>query len=146
MNGSTSTYAPRVPDGVAHAAGGGTGTVPGTGVPVAARRTSKSTAPVPVPPPRHRGIRMADQWPLRDSFELGALSSAVPCAIRCAVITPRQTVPQQQARRWRCRGNARELAGGLAGLGAEAQVTGREVRAWLPGREFISVRIAPVWW
>jgi hypothetical protein len=35
---------------------------------------------VPVLPPHAHAAAAADQWPLRDFLELGALPSAVPCA------------------------------------------------------------------
>jgi hypothetical protein len=42
----------------------------------------QSDVPVPGLPPQsqHRGRRMADEWPLQDFVELGALPTAVPCA------------------------------------------------------------------
>ena len=78
MDGGTSEYAPRPPAGASRAAGGGTGTVPGTAP--AGRGPVKSHAPVPVLPPHARAAAGDDQWPLRDFLELGALPSAVPCA------------------------------------------------------------------
>ncbi len=35
---------------------------------------------MPVLPPHNQGTDMADEWPLRDHLELGALPSAVSCA------------------------------------------------------------------
>ena len=78
MSGGTSGYAPRAPAGASRAAGGGTGAVPGTAP--AWRGPVKSRAPVPVLPPHAHAAIVADQWPLRDFLELGALPSAVPCA------------------------------------------------------------------
>jgi anti-sigma regulatory factor (Ser/Thr protein kinase) len=78
MNGSTSAYTPRVAAGVACAAGGGTGAVPGSVLSV--HGPGKSGAPVPVLPPQSQGIGMDSEWPLRDFIELGALPGAVPCA------------------------------------------------------------------
>lgn len=78
MSGGTSGYAPRSPAGAARAAGGGTGTVPGTAP--ARRGPVKSRAPVPVLPSHAHAAAGADQWLLRDFLELGALPSAVPCA------------------------------------------------------------------
>ncbi len=78
MVGGTGEYAPRSPAGASRAAGGGTGTVPGTAP--AGRGPVKSGAPVPVLPPHARAATGDDQWPLRDFLELGALPSAVPCA------------------------------------------------------------------
>lgn len=78
MNGGTSGYAHRTPAGASRAAGGGAGTVPGTAP--AGRRPVKSYAPVPVLPPQANPAAGADQWPLRDFLELGALPGAVPSA------------------------------------------------------------------
>ena len=78
MSGGTSGYAPAPPVGASRAAGGGTGTVPGTAP--ARRGPVKSRAPVPVLPPHAHAAAGDDQWPLRDFLELGALPSAVPCA------------------------------------------------------------------
>jgi len=80
MSGSTSAYTPRAPAGVTRAAGGGTGTVLGTGMPCAARSPGKSETPVPVPPRQYQGTSMDGEWPLRDFIELGPLPGAVPCA------------------------------------------------------------------
>ncbi|HUY50825.1 MAG TPA: ATP-binding protein [Streptosporangiaceae bacterium] len=80
MSGSTSAYTPRAPAGVTRAAGGGTGTVHGTGMPGAARSPGKSETPVPVPPRQYQGTSMHGEWPLRDFIELGPLPGAVPCA------------------------------------------------------------------
>ena len=80
MSGSTSAYTPRAPAGVARAAGGGTGAVPGTGMTCAARSSGKSQTPVPVPPLQYQGTSMVGEWPLRDFIELGPLPGAVPCA------------------------------------------------------------------
>jgi anti-sigma regulatory factor (Ser/Thr protein kinase) len=80
MSGSTSGYTSRAPAGVARAAGGGTGTVHGSGMAPAACRPGQSEAPVPVLPLQHQGTIMAGEWPLRDFIELGALPGAVPCA------------------------------------------------------------------
>src|ERR1035441_6236398 len=71
MSGSTSAYTPRVAAGVACAAGGGTGTVPGSVLSV--RSPGKSGAPVPVLPPQYQGTGMDSEWPLQDFIELGAL-------------------------------------------------------------------------
>ena len=78
MSGGTSGYAPRPSAGASRAAGGGTGTVPGTTS--AGRGTVKSPAPVPVLPPHVHPPVGADQWPLQDFLELGALPSAVSCS------------------------------------------------------------------
>lgn len=78
MDGGTSEYAPRPPAGASRAAGGGTGTV--LRIAPAGRGPVKSRAPVPVLPPHPHGTAGADEWPLRDFLELGALSGAVPCA------------------------------------------------------------------
>jgi serine/threonine-protein kinase RsbW len=67
MSGGTSEYVPAPPVGAARVAGGGTGAV-------------KSWAPVPVLPPHEHPAVGADQWPLRDSLELGALPRAASCA------------------------------------------------------------------
>ena len=78
MSGGTSGYAPRPTPGASRAAGGGTGTVPET---MPARRgPAKSRAPVPVLPPHAHAAARADQWPLRDFLELGALPRTVPGA------------------------------------------------------------------
>src|SRR5882724_6127011 len=79
MSGSTSAYTPQAPAGVTRAAGGGTGTVPGTGMPCA-DSPGKSETPVPVPPRQYQGTSMDGEWPLRDFIELGPLPGAVPCA------------------------------------------------------------------
>ncbi len=78
MSGSTSAYTPRAAAGVACAAGGGTGTVHGSGLSV--HGPGKSGAPAPVLPPQQQGTGMDSEWPLRDFLELGALPGAVPCA------------------------------------------------------------------
>jgi hypothetical protein len=41
---------------------------------------AENSTPVPGLPSGHRGTAMTGEWPLRDFIELGALSSAVPCA------------------------------------------------------------------
>lgn len=38
-----------------------------------------------------------------------------------------------------------QLAGELTALGVEAAVTGRSVRAWLPGHEDGAIVVVPVW-
>ena len=78
VSGGTSGYAPRPPAGASRAAGGGTSTVPG--IAPAGRGPVKSPAPVPLLPPQLHSTAGADQWPLRDFLELGALPSAVSCA------------------------------------------------------------------
>jgi anti-sigma regulatory factor (Ser/Thr protein kinase) len=78
MSGGTSRYAPRPPAGAPRAAGGRTGTVPGMAP--AGRGPVKSPAPAPVLPPHEHPPVGADQWPLQDFLELGALPSAVSCA------------------------------------------------------------------
>lgn len=81
MSGRTSTRTPRQSRCErARSAEGGTGTVGGTAAPVFKRGPSQSHAPVPVPPSHNQGTTMADEWPLRDSIEFGALPGAVPCA------------------------------------------------------------------
>jgi len=80
MSGSTSAYTPRAPAGVTRAAGGGTGTAHGIGMPCAARRPGKSETPVPVPPRQYHGTSTDGEWPLQDFIELGPLPGAVPCA------------------------------------------------------------------
>ncbi len=78
MSGRTSTPR-RSPGDRARVAGGGTGTVAGY---TATRICPLGLAPVPVPPSQlqDQGIAMADDWPLQDFLELGALPSAVPSA------------------------------------------------------------------
>jgi anti-sigma regulatory factor (Ser/Thr protein kinase) len=49
------------------------------GMPGARRANVRGWRPVPRYA-ANRGYDMADQWPLRDFFEVGALPSAVPCA------------------------------------------------------------------
>jgi Histidine kinase-like ATPase domain len=74
MSGSAGAYTPLTP-GVARAAGGGTGAVAG-------RRAERPRRPAPVPvlPSQRQGTSMADEWPLQDFIEFGALPGAVPCA------------------------------------------------------------------
>jgi anti-sigma regulatory factor (Ser/Thr protein kinase) len=78
MSGGTSGYAPRPPTGASRAARGRADTVPGTAS--VGRGPVKSPAPVPVLPLHVQPPVGADQWPLRDFLELGALPSAVSCA------------------------------------------------------------------
>jgi anti-sigma regulatory factor (Ser/Thr protein kinase) len=79
MSGSASARRPPPPAGVARAAGGGArGGGHGRGTPVASYGSGDGPAPVPLPP--NRGMTWVDEWPLRDSLELGALPTAVPCA------------------------------------------------------------------
>ncbi len=81
MSGGTRTRTPQQSRcDRARSAGGGAGTVSGTAAPVFKRGPAQSQAPVPVPPSHTRGTTMADEWPLRDFIEFGALPGAVPCA------------------------------------------------------------------
>jgi anti-sigma regulatory factor (Ser/Thr protein kinase) len=77
MSGGTSGYAPRPPAGASRAAGGRTGIV--LGIAPVGRGPVKSPAPMPVLPLQVHPPVGADQWPLRDFLELGALPSAVSC-------------------------------------------------------------------
>ncbi len=81
MSGRTSTAtARRSRRESGRPAGGGAGTAGGTAAPVATRGPAQSDAPVPALPSHNRGTAMADEWPLRDFIEFGALPGAVPCA------------------------------------------------------------------
>src|SRR5258707_14718854 len=64
----------------ARSAEGGAGAGGGTVAPVLTHGLAPSQAPAPVPPSHIRGTTMANEWPLRDFFEFGALPGAVPCA------------------------------------------------------------------
>jgi anti-sigma regulatory factor (Ser/Thr protein kinase) len=78
MSGSASACTPEPPRALLVLLGGGAGTVNETVSSV--RGPWKSAAPVPVLPLQYQGTNMADEWPLRDFIELGALPSAIPCA------------------------------------------------------------------
>ncbi len=94
------------------------------------RGPSQSDAPVPVPPSHNRGTTMADEWPLRDFIECGALPGAVPCARLHARLVLAE---------W-----------GLTGLNERAElavselVTQRHRRLAVPGLGFAGAAMAPV--
>jgi anti-sigma regulatory factor (Ser/Thr protein kinase) len=75
MSGGTGVCAPQQRVGVARAADGGAGAGAGRG-PV----RPQSPGPVAVPPSWPQGTGVPGDWPLGSHLELGALSSAVPCA------------------------------------------------------------------
>jgi Histidine kinase-like ATPase domain len=78
MSGSTGTTPLRSRFGCTRVTGGGAGAVIGTRL--WNQVASESLARVPTLPPQIPGMRMADEWPLRDFIELGAWPTAVPCA------------------------------------------------------------------
>ena len=77
MSGRTGTPW-RSPSDPARSAGGGAGTA----LEYAVAFHTQSHTPVPVLPPpfQHQGTTMADEWPLQNFIELGALATAVGCA------------------------------------------------------------------
>jgi len=81
MNGGTDAHAPPAPAGPEYAAGAGTGTVHGNGLPPpSAGSPGQSSAPVLVPPPQPDRHGLTGEWLLRDFTELPALPGAVPYA------------------------------------------------------------------
>ena len=59
---------------------GESGSAAETAAPGFMRDPRWSGAPVPIPPAEDGGTRMAEDWPLQDFLELGALPGAVPSA------------------------------------------------------------------
>jgi anti-sigma regulatory factor (Ser/Thr protein kinase) len=77
MSGSASARTPRPSAGGARAAEGGAGIAVGRST---LRVRSQGVAPVSVLPSQRQGTNMADNWPLHNYLELGALPGAVPRA------------------------------------------------------------------